>query len=301
MDWNKRIFRSGITTMVISLLFFCVGLKAQPFQPFPGANAKWTIGVYDVFGAFHYGYYYKLDAVNTDTTIGSGVYKKIYRCDSLGHTDYKGALRQDAGRKVFFMQPDSVNEKLLYDFSANAGDTVYNVYSDYASAEPVHNEEILDVDSIAINGAYHRRLLLHLNFYWIEGIGCNGGLFESTYGGTFAYVYKLDCFTKDSVPIYSSATGNCLLSGVTELEAESNYNLYPNPGKGLITLHYDAPLQNTATLNVYNATGACVFKTLLKQGIQQHSIDLKQLGDGIYFYTITTASTMQTGKIILEK
>ncbi|MCW3083160.1 MAG: hypothetical protein JWP12_526 [Bacteroidetes bacterium] len=300
MDFKKQKYRSG-AMLIASLLFFIGVGKAQLFQPFPDSNAVWTIGVYDVFGSFHYGYSYRLDAHQTDTMIGSGVYKKIFLCDSIG-ISYKGAYRQDPGRKVFFVPKDLTSERLLYDFGANIGDTVHDVYSEYNVTEPVHNEEILDVDSVAIDGAYHRRLLLHLNFYWIEGIGCNGGLLEPTYGGTFAYVYKIDCFMKDSVPVYSSSTGNCLQSGIPETTPQNiSCSVYPNPGNGNFIFKYELPPGKKWMLYLYNTLGACVFQTAVDADKTELCLDISNLGTGIYFYKIAADDLLITDKLIIEK
>src|ERR1700749_3933875 len=139
---HQLFFKHKKIILLISSLFFIHNSFAQPYQPFPDSNAVWTIGVYDVFGTFYSNYTYRMASANTDTTISSINYKKIFYFDSSGISLYKGALRQATTRKVFFVPKDSLNENLLYDFSANIGDTVKNVYSDWNVTEPVHNEVI---------------------------------------------------------------------------------------------------------------------------------------------------------------
>jgi hypothetical protein len=294
----KRIyFKSGIT-LVVSLLFFIRTANAQPNQPFPESDAVWTIGVYTVFGDFLYSYRYSFPGSNIDTAINSRIYKKIMLVNNSDSAYYKGAIRQDTSRRVFFMPKDSLSEKLLYDFSAEIDDTVYDVYSDWTSSEPVHDEEILDVDHVLIGGALHKRLYLKLNLKWIEGIGCNGGLFESTYGGTFSYVFRLDCFYKNGVLLYSSTTSNCV-PGIKNENLKDELCLYPNPGTGIFKIKNNSFNYHNCILTIRDLLGKCVFKESLIE--EKESIDLTHLNDGVYFYTVELNNRKTSGKLIIEK
>jgi hypothetical protein len=301
MYFKNNIFKSG-AMLIVSFLLFVNTSFSQPYQPFPDSNAVWTIGIYDVFGTFYSYYTYRIASINVDTIISSNSYQKVFYFDSSTSL-YKGALRQTTGRKVFFVPKDSLNEKLLYDFSANIGDTVHNVYSDWSGSEPVHNEAILNVDSILIKGSYHKTLLLPLGFYWIEGIGSTGGLFESTYGGTFSTVYKLKCFMEYGIPALPDSTTNCLTLNIPETATPENaVSIFPNPSNGHMQLNLNLGTPQQLFFKIYNSIGECVYQTEIKNVTSSViPIDKTDLPSGIYFYELRNNTTIKTDKIIIAK
>jgi hypothetical protein len=294
---QKNIFKSG-TILIVLLLFFSSASKAQPFRPFPDSSAVWTIGIYDVFGTYYSSYTYRISSNNMDTSISVNNYKKVFYFDGTGVQLYKGAVRQTAGRKVYFMPKDSVNEKLLYDFSANIGDTVYNVYSDWTGSEPAHNEAILDVDSVLLNGAYHKRLQVQLGFYWIEGIGSTGGLFESTYGGTFSVVYKLECFAKYDTTNFPDSGPDCLLMGIADMNADEGLSVFPNPSSGNFQLQLNLITPQKFNFKLYNSLGACIEQREICSSVSFNKSDLPE---GIYFYELGNGMISKKGKLVVVR
>lgn len=281
-------------------IVYVPALSAQPYRPFPDSNAVWTVGVYDVFGTFHSRHTYRIADSNVDTVIQTFSYKKIFFFTAAGVPYYKGAIRQTTDRKVFFVQQDSINEQLLYDFAADIGDTVKNVYSDWNVTEPVHDEVIEDVDSILLNDGYHRRLHLPLGFYWIEGIGSTGGLFESTYGGTFSIVYKLDCFMTDNITSFPNGGANCLvLSADEEQDPETGVIIYPNPCAGEINIRLNLSITEELSFKLYNSVGECVYQTSFSGNSCSLFIDQKKLPSGIYFYELTSKYAIKTGQLVV--
>ena len=121
-----------------------------------------------------------------DTLFKGITYQKICLTHEAEHKvkAYNGAIRQSTdGQKVYFIPSGSNNEYLLYDFSANGGDTVYayNGFSDI-SCEQMRNTadsgsilaawEILSTQTI--DGRKHlkvREVDTQSSVEWIEGIG----------------------------------------------------------------------------------------------------------------------------------
>lgn len=112
-----------------------------------------------------------------DTIINGLTYAKAYnvgysQCFPLG---YAGALRNDSiNRKVYFVEVDSTNEKLLYDFNLSIGDSIPQL-------NPYTVIYVTSIDSILINGTYLRRFAFSYiggsnGSYIIEGIGSMTGL-----------------------------------------------------------------------------------------------------------------------------
>lgn len=130
-----------------------------------------------------------------DTLINSKLYKKVYvqSYDSIPDfkkASYFAAVREDTiNEKIFSFQKQDSVERLIADFSVKSGDTVsvytYNWILNLNQPEPIHKTSIIhNVDSILINGNYHKRvnILEQTSEWpymesWIEGIGSTWGLF----------------------------------------------------------------------------------------------------------------------------
>ena len=119
-----------------------------------------------------------------DTIINGKTYYKLYKTGIL-YTDipgyyeniYSGAIR-DENNKFYFIEKNTVEEVLLYNFNANVNDTIQVPYDDHFETKIVSS-----VDSLPDG-----RKLIHFNpkepmigcgdQYIIEGIGGSGGLLE---------------------------------------------------------------------------------------------------------------------------
>lgn len=165
------------------------------YIPLPEKDAIWTSEVTSEeipkFGPVAYLYrtvknqYY----IDGDTLINYMPYKKVYNkriihtqnfsdnsetIDSM--TIYSGGLRQIIpGKKVFFIFASDSNEKLLYDFDVEIGDSV----SLYTTKE--QQGKISCIDSILLKNRYHRVYYVQVgrvlnSFYYMEGIGSFNGL-----------------------------------------------------------------------------------------------------------------------------
>ncbi len=154
----------------IILLSFAAGLQAQTYVPFPTANAFWTerTGGGDLGPTRHV-----FGLKNSDTTINAVTYHKLYRSDDTTFTEneFYGGLRENAKRVYLF---EMGNERMIYDFNLNEGDTFRNSGVGY---DGIVNE----IDSVMIDGQYRKRYsftYLVSNMIWdgswIEGIGNSG-------------------------------------------------------------------------------------------------------------------------------
>ena len=110
-------------TFLFSLLL-TFGLKAQLNSSWPDSNARWVNTYYQVSSpvpSLQSVDYYCMES--TDTLINSIQYSQISDCLN----GYKGAMR-DANGKVFYVPKDSAQEYLVYDFTAEVGDTLGDIY-----------------------------------------------------------------------------------------------------------------------------------------------------------------------------
>jgi len=108
------------------------------------------------------------------------------------------------------------------------------------------------VDSVKINGTYRKRI--NTSFpsrgfieQWIEGIGCNNGLFYSGYY-IFDYGYQLLCFHhNDSLYYLNSPNDSCyyITTNINDKNISlNNILIYPNPTYNKIYIESNIKLEN---------------------------------------------------------
>ena len=116
---------------------------------------------------------------------------------------------------------------------------------------------------------------------------------------------------------YSSnitATANASLNEDPVMAVEENENImvkdyklyqnYPNPFNPTTRIKFAIPTESFVTLNVYNVLGEKV-RTLLsgqkKSGVYEVTFNAKNLGSGIYFYSLRAGNYNAVRKMILLK
>ncbi len=198
-------------------------------------------------------YYYDRYEINGDTVIDSKQYKKmLYDCPQ--NQSYFGAFREQ-DKKVFFIENNSDNERLVYDFSLNTGDTFVR----YDGVSYSYIMIVSSIDTINVSGGLRKRI----NFVeradykggdWIEGIGDtksiltledvvagqehwlnykkeNGGI---VYRSTEAWFNENDCDEGEYIPMINSGNrwnqilestfGDFAMTYVTKLGSDTLIN-----------------------------------------------------------------------------
>jgi hypothetical protein len=286
--------------------------KAQTnvYHPFPDSNAVWNVHTI-LYGLCNWSGAANEESLNSyiltgDTVIGSYTYHKIetpvYLIAVTGDTacdtsytiagQYSGAIRQDTvSRKVFFIEPDSSSEVLLYDFTLQVGDTVRSYITRDCNA--FDDAVVGAVDSVLIDGSYRNRWRIHY-LGWpathvIEGIGSTSGLLEQVIcpfvdgaQGT------LVCFKENGIVKYPDTPSNCDLLTAMQVNPDKivSYSIYPNPAHNSFTI--TSPFQN-ARVEIYNVLGEKVYSKGLTPGPSPKgegstvSLDVRP---GIYFVEV---------------
>ena len=81
-----------------------------------------------------------------------------------------------------------------------------------------------------------------------------------------------------------------------------NISVKPNPATTWATVDYTLPVKmSKAAITVTNAFGITVISTELNGTQGQEVLDLRDLADGIYVYTISCGEYMQTRKLVITK
>jgi hypothetical protein len=287
------------------LLVLITVLKAhsQTYHPFPSSNAVWTerVGQGDSLPVYHC-----LGLTNKDTILNIVPYHLVFRSLDTIFTpnEVVGGLREDGMKRVFFFDFTSHTERMLYDFGAQPGDTIY-------SSTPV---TIVDyIDSISLGGAFHRRIHLKLlngtqwTGSWVEGMGNSslGGLLNSVMlQPTCDCATNILCFKQNNVwvyhnPFYASTNcvNNALVVGKMPLQ-DVSINVYPNPVNGRGTIRVTGLLK-PAIFTIYKLTGSSL-RTYSLDYKSVIPIDNSQFAAGIYHYRLNTVDGAVSGRFIVQ-
>ena len=246
----------------------------------PVCADTWFGLIYKVPGMFESEQFEDIHYILTsDTTIGEHTYRKLMQNDTI----CVGGLRQtEDGMKVYYYDmvspsyyPFSHVDCLLYDFTANVGDTIKNVYF---REEDIYTDAMYGVDfggsvvlkKDTIDGRIHMKVG-HCDiegygpYYvttWIQGIGTRNVIWPDLYGlpgkGWINEVFTLCALHGDeelytfSLPDYFRIENNCTewhFTGLNDIPADnSRARKFLRNGQLLI----ETPL------GTFNATGKLV-------------------------------------------
>jgi len=249
------------------IIFVFNTVNAQNYIPFNFSNVEWNESRNGRYSCANYKY-----TVTGDTLINSIKYHKLWiygkeykmsvvqSCtpfiDSVINK-YVGSVRNDTlNKKVYFVEPDSLQEILLYDFSLLVGDTIpKGVNTQY------QYNVIVDIDSLYLGGIYHKIFILDTmclfpKMYIIEGIGSATGLL-SHIDCPFQQTWKLECYKENGKVIYPDSNASCpVITDIPENKETFEENiLFPNPTYNVINLNSSITVRN---IKVYNIQGILV-------------------------------------------
>ncbi len=289
---------------ICSCILVMNNIISQEYLPLPETNGKW-INTYSILEWEPYPHVVVYDFVEyctngADTTINDLSYFIVDTCGG----GYKGALRNDNG-KVWFVPNNSQDEFLLYDFTVQSGDTIFNVYiesywGDYAVYDLLVGPNA--VDSILINGMYRKTIYIEVA-YWIEGIGNDQGLFLEPYGNISNYFLDLYCMSVDDTTLYPEfSTEACEYPVGIKEKDHSIPIVYPNPAHDYVQFHFGNFLPSG------RINGAIIITNSFGQTTAQLTIaneytiwDCRNIPSGIYYYQARFESHVNCGKLIIAK
>src|SRR6056297_3664257 len=138
--------KKQILVPIVFIVLATIQLQAQgeyEYTPFPDSNAIWS-EVYRAPVSENYEKdYHVLALFNEDTVINSIEYHKLFRLyDTVLNrekAEYLGGIREDSLNRVYYkglnlyedylyMDTNQTGEVLLYDFSLEIGDTLYDAF-----------------------------------------------------------------------------------------------------------------------------------------------------------------------------
>ncbi len=286
-------------SFLFALLFY-LGFysRAQTDFRFADSTAQWNVFVYsDETPATHMeNYYYNNDAIwqNRQYQNISGT---LYRRDSLN--------------RIYTPHPwdTTASDGLLYDFSANPGDTIFYKrllpgYTWYSGTLIVDSTDTVYWDKP------RRRLFLKTLYgdnaeVWIDGIGvlnANPLWHVTSYnppGFGFNTIYNLLCFHENGQLVYQDANSNSCNTAVQDLP-KVRVDIYPNPAEDVVSFQLPDFFENQqALLQISTPEGQSILNTPFHTSLLK--IPTTTFARGMYFYSIISkGQKAASGKIILQ-
>lgn len=279
--------------LTISKLFI-----AQSYLPFQFGNTRWMYNEEKMFSSKSYCYF------SMDTT---GYYHnghKFWKIESLAAPTYtptnEGYYLFDdtAQRKVYTIDTATNQEYLLYDFSANVGDTIFSVYNG-----STYGLDTVIIDSIkTINSRKYIYLHGIGNAWseicvWIEGIGSTYDLFlpSKKIPGIFEIYLRLICHQNNNIINYGTVNEcNNFLTNTQDISISNHQQLITYYNQ---TITIQNSNSSSYTFTLYDISGKIIHHTTSSQLYQ--NINTNNFPQSIYFYQlITKEGHIQKGKFI---
>ncbi len=265
------------------------------------------------------------DYFNGDTIINGNQYFKLYRsndhwitpksgvqpqCNYNIHTytnAYTGALVRYFNKKLitrnYYFGTSNVDETFI-DYDLNVGDTLKNIeYLSYISGTIV----VLSIDSILINGIYHKKFNFYNSGepgngirYLLDKIGSYHG-FLSRRTIFFEEDNRLICYAENGVTVYSDpefAGGYCNLTvGLNTIEKNSaQVSIFPNPITNYFTITTNSNSALLSKVIIKNNLGEIVSEQSHANSDDTFNTDF--LKSGIYFVEVYFGNESVVKKIV---
>lgn len=273
------------TLLALLLMAGGVKMQAQEYLPIAQKGNEWHTLSTTLFGYSNY-----VNWCSGDTIIGNVRYMKIMGILNNGDPHLFTVLREEDG-KVWKRHLNTSVETLLYDFTANVGDTL-------CFGEPGASF-VLDSISIEQIGSVDRRKFWFGLEYdgfgnprtketWVEGIGSDYGLLWTGYFNVFDGWHCLLCFHQNGELVWENPEyGTCTYDAIEE-NKDSEISIYPNPVRDRVVIEGIEAVE----IQVYNTLGQVV-KTV--RGTNE--IPVADLPQGVYMLRIADAE----GKVYTNK
>ena len=281
--------------VLLLLLLAMEGMaKAQDYEPIIQEGNEWhTLDVIVNPGFPPNHHYSTLVHWLSDDTLVDGVrYTKVLETRNGEGTPRLATLLREEDGKVW--KRESATDILIYDFTAQVGDTLR--FGDF------HEFDFFVVDSISIEqigGKDRKKFWFGLEYdftgepvaieTWTEGIGSDMGLlFSGWYYVTGGY-YRALCFHQNGELLWQNDYyGTCMIDAVEE-EVAPAVTVYPNPASETVRIEGLEP----AEVQVYNSFGQ-----LVKTVRDANEIPVAGLPQGVYLLRIADAEgNIYTNKI----
>lgn len=284
--------------LIFIFLLFSKFLLAQSYIPFQFGNTRWMYNEikmfstksfcyfsFDTSGYYHNGNkFWKIEYVLNPTYSPSNIYRYVYD-DTIA-------------RKIYTIDTISNTTFLLYDFSANVGDTINSVYNvGYLDTVVVDSINYISINTILRKHIYvHSKNNVNLSKTWIEGIGSTYELFYPSIHLPDP-VYELICQEYNTFINFGTNLGCSNFITTTKY-----YNILDNQiaisfNPDINSIHIENPNSLTYSFYIYDFSGKVIEQLLSARVIE--NIDIGHISDVVVLYNLNVKSKInKNGKII---
>ena len=282
------------TIFALLLMTRSVAVYAQEYVPIIQEGNVWN--TLDVTVSMYNTYYNNIIWFSGDTIIDDVRYAKLMGTTNGGAPHLFSVLREDDGK--VWERLNNQREILLYDFTANVGDTLRcGLWADE------YYYYIVDSISMEHIGGVDRKMLwfgLEYTWFhptaaetWIEGIGSDLGLLYSESAGICGAYYCTLCFHQNDELIWQNPNyDDCTFDAVGENSFANEIFVCPNPAKDLLNINF-ADDNECQSVEIYSLDG----RLLISQNDIFETINIANLTPGLYLIKVR----MNDGKEFSEK
>lgn len=241
---------------------------------------------YDVWGSKYTAKNAAGDSVIHNFESGDFVY------DYMGISSYvaQTAVNETSGNYEGLEQIDLTEENEM-----NTLDPITWISATY----PMYYAEVLDVTDNAVPLYYMGPETYDFSLYYSMLYNNNGNAHFVTSGFNPA-----DIDTQDHLNQYIKEVLTYFESTVDIQTIEANdfeLSIYPNPANQWLTITLNSSSQNSLNLQITDMAGKTVLNTVLESGINQKSIDISELSNGLYNVSIQSNLSISNQKLLIIK
>lgn len=292
-----------ISILLFTAILFSCGAFAQDYYPLVENNKKWNVLLVEQIGPYPWDTTYSTLSYKFqgDTLIDGKTYKKVYKFDHQSSQDWvlRCFIREDENKRVYTYSYLIEGEILMYDFSANPGDSLLVGGSGY-------EDFYLHVDSITqieIDNSMRNKYWLSChtqqdyNETWIEGIGSDRGILQTNIALMVGGRYWFLCYWQDEELVYSNPDfEGCWMTNVGLEEArERQIRIYPNPAKDYLRVE-NTGNNRIREISISDITGREIM--FIKEC--NRPINISSLASGVYIVKVIYSGSEITRKLVVE-
>jgi hypothetical protein len=243
--------------------------------------------------------------VSQGASNGHAYYKKYFYLDSAvnenGHAysviskdNENLMLVREEGNKIYIKPFGSsfgglivtdTNEFLYFDYDLQVGDTLKMPLITTAIPDSYSIHKVESIDSIIINGTWHKKLHMKVisgftgQYHVIEGLGTSSGAIIAGY--TLNYAGQLICFQNNGTTPVSDLSNCSKLNVEDEVDViAGSFKISPNPATDNVFISYTGQTRTDFELNIIDISGRSIMRTQFRKDTK---LDVSTLQSGIYF------------------
>ena len=282
------------TLTILAVLFLKQIVAAQTVAP-PPVGTRWTYHQSALYG--QNGNFFTLD-IAADSTIDGKICKKIVGGFGCAKLSASGIFVLFEGKKAYQFDPTRRRFWLLYDWSADVGDIV-TVFVPRPETVDSFQIRIDSVTTWSPNGVPLRiqkitplgvSRWLFASQQIIEKMGANAVFFPQSNTCDPIQFGSLRCYEEPNMTPVKFVGFRCdtviVRVRTSDLFAERQITLTPNPSVSELNLTFDAPVDGGFEVEVLNLLKQVVWKTSRRQFASDMKIDVSHWQSGVYILNL---------------